>query len=140
MLLKLGNCDEHVLVDDDCPTWITNMNWTRNKEGYAQSHVKRKTVLMHRLINATPEGLATDHINRVRLDNRRENLRSVTVAENNKNRTVKGTVFKTNQRGYIYWVAKYKRGGKVLMHKQFKTEAEARNHLDNYIKDIDKGA
>jgi hypothetical protein len=37
---------------------------------------------MHRLINSTPDGFDTDHINGDTLDNRRENLRTATRAQN----------------------------------------------------------
>jgi hypothetical protein len=37
---------------------------------------------MHRVIAGTPIGMETDHINRVKLDNRRANLRIVTHVQN----------------------------------------------------------
>jgi hypothetical protein len=48
---------------------------------------------MHRLINNTPDGLETDHINRNRLDNRRKNLKSVTYQENQFNRDYQHGLF-----------------------------------------------
>ena len=38
----------------------------------------RRTIYMHRQVNATPPGLVTDHLNGDTLDNRRENLEAVT--------------------------------------------------------------
>lgn len=55
-----------------------------------------KTIFMHRIINNTPEGMFTDHINRNKLDNRKENLRTVTEKQNKYNRPVQ----KNNSSGY----------------------------------------
>lgn len=59
-------------------------------EGYAQSwkyvEGKSRTVLMHRLILAPGPGLWVDHVNGDGLDNRRENIRVCTPAQNGKNR------------------------------------------------------
>lgn len=46
----------------------------------------RKTVLLHRVIAQTPDGLETDHIDGDGLNNRRANLRNSTVAQNRRNR------------------------------------------------------
>lgn len=48
---------------------------------------KPKTILMHRVIVAPPEGFFVDHINCNRLDNRRANLRICTPEENTLNRS-----------------------------------------------------
>lgn len=47
---------------------------------------KRSLTILHRLITDTPTDMVVDHINHDTLDNRQENLRIVTVAENQQNR------------------------------------------------------
>lgn len=48
----------------------------------------REKLRMHSLVNNTPKGAYTDHINGDKLDNRRSNLRTVTSSENSMNRKI----------------------------------------------------
>ena len=50
---------------------------------------------LHRIIMDDPEDLIVDHINRNPLDNRRDNLRIVSIQENNMNLSIR----KTNKSG-----------------------------------------
>lgn len=75
-----------VLIDSEDFEFLNQWKWYY-RDGYAVRNSNRKTIWMHRLINKTPDNLFTDHINRNTLDNRKINLRSVTVQENNSNRS-----------------------------------------------------
>lgn len=57
------------------------------RDGYAITKIKGKEVRMHRLVMGTTDpDVIVDHINRDRLDNRRENLREFTLVQNANNR------------------------------------------------------
>ncbi|RVT95213.1 Fis family transcriptional regulator [Rhodovarius crocodyli] len=84
--LTLG---QQAIVDDEDYPILSQWKWHALKQPrtyYAARDVKidgkRVTIWMHRLINQTPVGLLTDHINGNGLDNRRVNLRSVTHHDN----------------------------------------------------------
>lgn len=102
--------------------------WTFHNMGYAyrfdRSVNPKKCLLMHRVVNGTPEGLFTDHINGNRLDNRKGNLRTVTQAENNSNRTTaRGFETSSHWSGYVVRVGHNNRRHYIG---RFKTEADAR--------------
>lgn len=56
--------------------------------GYAMGHINGKSIAMHRFLTNAPAGKHVDHINHDPLDNRHENLRVVSHAENMRNRRV----------------------------------------------------
>lgn len=94
------------LVDDGDYEWLMQRKWQYLKIGYAAcsdwGHGNRKMIYMHRLINNTPDGKLTDHINLDKLDNRRKNLRLCSRSENGMNRTSS----RVNSSGYkgVYFV------------------------------------
>lgn len=82
------------LVDADSYESLIQWNWCFDEryvyrrhhlrmEGKKQIHQK---IYLHKLVNNTPEGLDTDHINGNKLDNRRCNLRVATRSQNSANR------------------------------------------------------
>lgn len=78
----LRNTGHYALIDEEDFEKINSFSpWHENDQGYAVKKIKRGgkniSIRMHALINDTPKGLVTDHINGNRLDNRKENLRSV---------------------------------------------------------------
>jgi GGDEF domain-containing protein len=68
-----------VLVDSDDFKRLNRHPWHLTSRGYAARTVyrngKNTLLLMHRDIKAAQKGQELDHINRNRLDNRKENLR-----------------------------------------------------------------
>lgn len=78
------------LVDDDDYELVSNYRWHSHRGRnsglcYASSNIK-----MHRLITNAPLGIMVDHINGDSLDNRRENLRLCTNAQNQQNTKGRG--------------------------------------------------
>jgi hypothetical protein len=75
--------NQYAVVDSKFFDYLNQWKWRTHSKGYAvrmswDKKLKRsKIIYMHRLINKTPKGLETDHINRNKLDNRGCNLRSV---------------------------------------------------------------
>lgn len=72
---------KYALVDNKDFEYLSQWKWHVNMAGYA---VRGKTphLYMHRLVNQTPKGFHTDHINHNKLDNRRSNLRTTTCSQN----------------------------------------------------------
>lgn len=100
------------VVDDEDYNFLMQWKWhalVSSRGVYAERCTRPKGqkcthIMMHRVINKTPEGMDTDHENGNTLDNRRCNLRSATRSQNMSNR-------KPNIRGS----SKYKG---VIWHKQ----------------------
>jgi len=95
-----------VLIDTSDLPKVANYRWSavhKRNTWYAYSTVVRPnghctSMKMHRLI-IEADGLQVDHINGNGLDNRRENLRAVTVRENAQNRHHP----RTSQYPGVYW-------------------------------------
>jgi len=74
------------IVDESDYEELSKKRWSATfsvNNYYAKSADKnRRGLYMHRFLLNPPKGMCVDHINGNRLDNRRENLRIVTQAEN----------------------------------------------------------
>lgn len=125
---------EFALVDDDDFDKVSKYKWHRSKQGYAVSASSK--VYMHRLVNATPKGFHTDHINHEKLDNRKENLRTATSSQNAFNTGL----WSHNTSGHkgVYWYERYKKwevyinvNGKRIYLKRFKSLQDALNARRN---------
>lgn len=84
-----------VIVDEENYQWLRRYKWhLAGSMNYATTDMKYKDKdgtlhyckhRMHRLINQTPEGMLTDHINGNVWDNRKCNLRTVNGIQNQSN-------------------------------------------------------
>lgn len=88
-----------VYVDAQDVALVGKYTWCIGKDGYVVTNVSTSTgqtlLPLHRLL-VNPGELLVDHINRNKLDNRRCNLRSCTVAQNARNKGV----YSNNTSGY----------------------------------------
>lgn len=103
------------LVDDDDYEWLNQWKWCYLAKGYAiraeGNGAQRRYIYMHRLILNPSPGLTVDHINRNRLDNRRENLRVATYSQQMFNLPIR----RDNKSGY-YGVSKRTDTGRWTAH------------------------
>lgn len=86
---------ETVLIDEQDAHFLERYSW-RIEDGYIKagtttSSGKRVTLYLHRLIAGAQKGQIVDHINGIRSDNRRGNLRIVNSRQNALNAAPKQT-------------------------------------------------
>lgn len=98
------------IVDADDYERLNPWKWHYSSKGYATRSLptgNRGTISMHRVIAGTPIGGITDHANGNKLDNRKENLRVCTKADNCRNSKIP----KNNTSGYkgVNWHNQRKR-------------------------------
>jgi hypothetical protein len=74
----------YATIDSEDFEKVSKFRWFL-RLGYCITTSNRKTISMHKLIINIPKGMFSDHINRIRTDNRKENLRVVTQSQNAKN-------------------------------------------------------
>ena len=76
------------LVDDDKYDWLMQWKWCVSKSGggyYAKAWINGKMTRMHRLILNAKDNQEVDHRNHNTLDNRIQNIRLCTSAQNKQN-------------------------------------------------------
>jgi hypothetical protein len=77
---------ERTQIDFEDIDNIKQYKWYLTKDGYAQTKTKNISMKLHRFIMDSQNNYIIDHINRNRLDNRKCNLRYVTITQNNINK------------------------------------------------------
>lgn len=129
-----------ILVSEDDRHLLNAHSWrieqdkrTRYVVATSRAGGKRRTVRLHRLITGALAGDIVDHVNGNGLDNRRENLRICTPAENARNRRRwerAPTEFKGITRRRGKWRAQICVDGRVRTIGEFKTAEEAARAYD----------
>src|ERR1035437_11005343 len=76
--IPLGNSLLITIVDDEDYERFRGFRWGINTSGYV-TRGKSRGVFLHREITGAPDGVICDHINRQILDNRKSELRLVTI-------------------------------------------------------------
>lgn len=126
-----GEVRAYALVDDDMERFLSVWNWRLSPNGYAVRDSTRRSgkrmIRMHRVIVGLDHGdeIETDHINRDRLDNRRENLRLVTRAQNTQNVPARKGYRGVTQHTSGRWIARGSVNRKQVHIGVFDTELEA---------------
>lgn len=118
------------IVDDEDFEWISQHKWFAFM-GKGRPYAGRgrgPMIRMHRAIVNPPAGMVVDHINGDTLDNRRENLRACSAAQNTRNAKVYSTStsgLKGAVRHNGKWRGKVTFGGKSYHLGTFETAEEA---------------
>jgi hypothetical protein len=135
--IKLGGKNGGTaLVSEEDYELISKYKWYLNREGYASGFVDKKAWRMHRFIIKPSQDQQVDHINRIKTDNRRTNLRSLSREKNNENKG-KSKIFSSKYFGTFLIRGKYQanivHNGKLLYLGRYDTEIAAAERRDMYI-------
>lgn len=130
-------------VDDEDYDFLMQWKWWASKKKhtyYAISRIDNKEVVMHRIVNKTPDDLFCDHKDRDGLNNQSDNLRGCTTEQNLWNRKPHKTNKSTSQYKGVYlchgkyWSSRISYSGKTIHLGHFKTEIEAAKAHDDAAK------
>lgn len=139
---KLSNGGEAIIDAEDYEKVASFGKWYRNDSGYAVKKTRRNganvSIRMHILINNTPKGLHTDHINGNRLDNRKSNLRSVSAAINAWNRHVDKDhhIYSDLPKGVSYDKSRNQYVATRIIRRRFDTMEQAINFVSSGVNEL----
>ena len=124
-----ASCGTEILISTEDFEVVSKYCWHINNRGYVRANTKtlngtRSHIMLHRIISNANKGQIVDHINRIKTDNRRENLRLVQPLVNCLNRGPK-----LNSKSKYKGVSKQRNGWQVYVNRKyiglFETEIEA---------------
>lgn len=107
--------------------------------GLENGKPKYKTVLMHRVLMDCPQDMTVDHLNYNTLDNRKKNLRVVSLFDNNQNKedrpnrnSTTGVRNVSYDKIYNKYIVQFQIDGKNTQMGRFNTLEEAKEYADKY--------
>ena len=136
--VRLGRSKSEMICDIEDWDALKNHYWVLSSTGYAAAVIEKKLRLFHAQVLECPNGMVRDHINRNKLDNRKNNLRIVTYqgniinsSENIRNTSgVKGVGYEKRRKK---WYAKIIFNGKNIWlgyFKNFESAVRARKKAE----------
>jgi hypothetical protein len=102
-----GNETAQAIIDTEDIEKVSAFKWHLTAKGYVEAQKNHTHLLLHRLINNTPEGWQTDHRDGDKLNNCKDNLRNCNNSENQIN-TKPSSINTSGHKG----VSKHKMSGK----------------------------
>lgn len=135
ILLPKGN---YALIDIEDIGKCKPIYWMMNNRGYIVANVgkPRKHISMHRLLTDVTNEFVIDHINRVKYDNRKENLRICRQIDNcqnkiNRRNKVSGVSFEIKSKKWFVYIG-YK-GKKISLgrYENYNEAVEVRKKAEN---------
>jgi hypothetical protein len=128
--------DIYTMVDSEDYDYLSRFNWFLSKRGYVVHHNGNTTTSMHRMITNPPQDMTVDHKDNCKLNNKRDNLRICTQAQNNYNKPplkrtskYKGVIKRENT-----WIAQIQVEGKIIHIGTFVSEIASACAYNHYAK------
>lgn len=126
VLFEGKNIGRFALIDTADYTRVSNLRWYMDTRGYVCGVSRGQSIRMHQLVMGIKPNLVIDHINGVKWDNRRSNLRHTTQSKNVMSALRKrGGVYFHSRRKARPWEARIKINRKTIHLGRFSTKEEA---------------
>lgn len=118
------------LIDREDYEKVSKIKWHLNSNGYVRNKIKG---YLHQFLIGKEEGKVTDHQDRNKLNNRKENLRIVTQSENMYNRDSKGVIWAKDRNKWRTWITVEDKRKYIG---QFDNYNEAVLYRKNFVKNL----